>query len=234
MNRDFYDGYAQSFSSTRFDIQPGIRSLLPLLLTKKSILDLGSGNGNLARALFEEGFEGNYFGIDNSLGLLVEAKANLPKASTAQYSFEQIDLSNPNLFFPQDAVFDAIVCFAVIHHFPEAPYLNHFFQLAHKNLPEGGYFILSTWQVKNNPRLQSRIQDWALAGLQASQLSNDDLLIDWRGDPNQPPRYRYVRHYDSGQLKATAENCSFILRDEFYSDGKEGDLALYQVWQKPA
>jgi hypothetical protein len=61
-------------------------------------------------------------------------------------------------------------------------------------------------------------------------LSEDDLLLDWRADPHQPPRYRYVHHYDADTLISTSLSAGLELEEEFYSDGKEGDLALYQIW----
>ena len=63
-------------------------------------------------------------------------------------------------------------------------------------------------------------------------MDENDLLLDWRADPNQPPRYRYVRHYDETTLQNAGNKAGLTLKSQFYSDGKEGNLALYQLWQK--
>jgi hypothetical protein len=34
-------------------------------------------------------------------------------------------------------------------------------------------------------------------------------------------------------LTTAGLSSGLILENEFFSDGKEGDLALYQVWNKP-
>ena len=121
LNRDFYDAYAQSFSSTRYTIQPGIRQLLPQLLKAENLLDLGCGNGNLAQALIKAGFTGTYLGVDNSLSLIQDAKKAIPENKAYQFSFRQVDLSAQLENLSDQSDFDAVTCFAVIHHFPAAP-----------------------------------------------------------------------------------------------------------------
>ena len=233
LNRDFYNAYAQSFSSTRYTVQPGIRQLLPQLMKAENLLDLGCGNGNLAQALIDAGFTGTYLGVDDSLSLIQDAKKAIPKQKADQFSFRQLDLSAQLENLLNHSVFDAIACFAVIHHFPADPYLNMFFEFARQSLAMYGKFYLSTWQVKNNRRLSTRIQPWSVVEVDPQNLSEDDLLLDWRADPSQPPYYRYVRHYDSAALTTSGLSNDLTLENEFFSDGKEGDLALYQIWNKP-
>jgi len=231
LNREFYDTYAQSFSSTRYSIQPGIQSLLPQLLQAQNLLDLGCGNGNLAKALDQAGYTGQYLGVDNSPFLLEGAKKAIPKSAQDQFVFKKADLSAPlesPLVQP-----NIIVCFAVIHHFPPEPYIQRFFDFAFQTLPPSGKYFLSCWQVKNNPRLKARIQPWSIVSFDSHDLTENDLLLDGRADPNQPQRYRYVHHYDAETLGNTGTEAGLTLESEFYSDGKEGDLALYQVWRKP-
>ena len=230
LNREFYNTYAQSFSSTRYSIQPGVASLLPQLLQAENLLDLGCGNGNLAKALLQAGYSGKYLGVDNSLSLLEGAKIAIPETAHNRFAFKKVDLSaqlQSPLVQP-----NTIVCFAVIHHFPREPYLRRFFDFAIHTLPPSGKFFLSCWQVKNNPRLGARIQPWSMVSLDPYDLTENDLLLDWRADQSQPQRYRYVHHFDAETLRNTGAEVGFILENEFYSDGREGNLALYQVWRK--
>ena len=230
LNREFYDAYAQSFSSTRYTIQPGIRLLLPQFLEVNNLLDMGCGNGNLALALLDAGFSGRYLGIDNSAGLLQVASNGIPAKAKKRFTFMQVDLSTKLEIF--ENMPDAIVCFAVIHHFPADPYLAWFFEFAAQNLVPNGKFFLSTWQVKNSPRLQNRILPWSVLGVNDQEVGSNDLLLDWRADPSQPSHYRYVHHYDSETLTKAGVSAGFKLEEDFYSDGKEGDLALYEVWRR--
>jgi ubiquinone/menaquinone biosynthesis C-methylase UbiE len=73
MNREFYTRFGDSFSATRHRIQPGVRRVLKRLKGDESILDLGCGNGGLARQLAKQGHRGSYLGVDFSLPLLREA-----------------------------------------------------------------------------------------------------------------------------------------------------------------
>lgn len=232
LNQNFYEGYAKSFSSSRYSIQPGIRQLLPDMLGSHKVLDLGCGNGNLAKALFNAGFEGLYIGLDNSQALLKEASESIAGTKEDQFSFFQADLAADWSSRIASGKFDSIVSFAMLHHLPLDKVQNDFFEQIESLLLPGGHFYLSSWQVKNNQRLQSRIQTWSMVGLDPQVLSEDDLLLDWRAEPDLPPRYRYVRHYDSALLKQLGESAALKLEKEFFSDGKEGNLALYQVWKK--
>jgi hypothetical protein len=70
---------------------------------------------------------------------------------------------------------------------------------------------------------------WSTVGLDADDLDKGDVLLDWRaGDA---PGLRYVHTFDEASLTALAESAGFRIIQTFYSDGKSGDLALYQVWQ---
>lgn len=232
LNRDFYDSYAKSFSSSRYSIQPGVRRLFPQLLNSKNLIDLGCGNGNLAKALLEGGFSGHYLGLDNSQSLLDNAARAIPGDERDRFNFRQVDLAAQFDAFPDQPGFETVACFAVIHHFPVNPFLVRFFEFAARSLITGGGLIFSTWQVKNNQRLRHRIHPWTVLDVETQEFSEDDLLLDWRADPNQPPRYRYVHHYDAETLTGTGVSAGLTLEEQYFSDGKEGDLALYQVWRK--
>ncbi len=232
INQDFYNGYAKSFSSSRYSIQPGIKKLFPHLLSAESILDLGCGNGNLAKVLVREGFKGRYLGVDNSPSLLNDGFAAIPETERERFDFQQVDLAKDFNFLTNHAPFDAIVSFAVIHHFPAEPYLDRFFSFATQNLQPDGIYAFSCWQVKNSSRHQNRILPWSTLDIDQNELSEDDLLLDWRADHKQAALYRYVHHYNEEVLNEVGNKSGLTKSDQYYSDGKEGDLALYHVWKK--
>jgi tRNA (uracil-5-)-methyltransferase TRM9 len=51
LNRQFYQQFGAAFSATRQRIQPGVARLLERLPLQGRWLDLGCGNGELAREL---------------------------------------------------------------------------------------------------------------------------------------------------------------------------------------
>jgi hypothetical protein len=84
------------------------------------------------------------------------------------------------------------------------------------------------WQWQNSPRLRKRVQPWSKAGLDPEKLDEGDVLLDWRaGDTI---GLRYVHTFSETSLSHLAAAAGFEVIESFYSDGRTGDLALYQVW----
>ena len=70
LNRIFYDRFALVYSKTREHLQPGILRALEELDRPKNLLDIGCGDGRIARALGG----GSYTGLDFSEALLEQAR----------------------------------------------------------------------------------------------------------------------------------------------------------------
>ena len=91
LNRRFYTEHGRDFSATRERLQPGVVRVLDSLRGDESILDLGCGNGELARTLSRRGQRGSYLGLDFSAALLEEAGR---EAFTFPVEFGQADLTS--------------------------------------------------------------------------------------------------------------------------------------------
>nr|CAI78552.1 hypothetical protein [uncultured Chloroflexota bacterium] len=225
LNHQFYQTFAAPFSATRQRLQPGVLRLLPTITSAARILDLGCGNGELARQLHQRGFQGSYLGLDFSAGLLAEAARGLPEA---HFRFRQADLASPSWFPPSEHPFDLALAFAALHHLPGAALRQGVITEIRRLLTPGGCFIHSNWQFLNSPRLVKRIQPWSAAGIDEGMLEVGDYLLDWRQGG---PALRYVHHFTEEELSALAKTNSFTLLDSFLSDGEGGRLGLYQIWQ---
>ncbi len=268
LNRKFYTDFGAAFSATRGRIQPGVRQVLDSLIGDETILDLGCGNGELARTLARDGHRGAYLGLDFSLPLLSKAES-VPKGFLAE--FRQVDLTskwdviasvatkqsqvttefeiaalprlgptpsrggrpsvarNPAKFRRGNDAFDIVFSFATLHHIPSHKIRLEILKTVHSLLAPDGRFIHSNWQFLNSPRLRSRVQKWREAGLTESDVDQNDYLLDWRSGGT---GLRYVHHFNEEELAALAESSRFKVVETFYSDGKEGNLAIYQVWKK--
>jgi SAM-dependent methyltransferase len=236
LNRDFYTRFGDSFSATRHRIQPGVRRVLESLKGDEDILDLGCGNGELARELAKRGHRGSYLGVDFSLPLLREAEV-LPEGFSAR--FVEADLTRLSAFSGQLLAlsnvegsvsgWSLITAFAVLHHIPSYELRLNLLSTARQLLGPDGKFIHSIWQFLNSEKLKSRIQDWSEAGLSLDEVEPSDYLLDWRSGGR---GLRYVHHFDEAELSGLAEAAGFQVRDVFYSDGETRNLALYQVWEK--
>ncbi len=249
INRDFYARFGDSFSATRRRLQPGVRRLLEQLKGDESILDLGCGNGELARELARRGHHGPYLGLDFSRPLLREAES-LPEGFSAK--FLEVDLTQLagsseqcSVFSEQYSVFSnqlsgteyrplntehwlLITAFAVLHHIPSTEMRLNLLRVVHKLLKQDGMFALSNWQFLNSAKLKTHIQPWEAVGLSASEVDPGDYLLDWRSHGK---GLRYVHHFSQAELDELANAGGFRVADTYSSDGEGGRLGLYQIWE---
>ncbi|MBV6449807.1 MAG: Ubiquinone biosynthesis O-methyltransferase [Anaerolineales bacterium] len=236
LNQDFYTRFGDAFSATRHRIQPGVRRVLDSLNGDESILDLGCGNGELARELAKRGHRGPYLGADFSLPLLREAESQ-PEGFSAK--FIEADLTKLSAFSVQRSGSDhwsLITAFAVLHHIPSRELRLNLLHEVRKLLKPEGRFIHSNWQFLNSEKLKARIQTWedaavsqsALSPVEASEVDAGDYLLDWRSGGE---GLRYVHHFSEEELAELAEAAGFRVTESFSSDGETGNLGLYQVWK---
>ena len=236
INRAFYTRFGDSFSATRRRIQPGVRRVLEMLKGDESILDLGCGNGELARELAKRGHRGSYLGVDFSLPLLRDAEAPPTRLSQPEgfsATFREVDLTQLAVISDQLSVTDhwsLITAFAVLHHIPSSGLRLEILRVVNQLLKKDGLFVLSNWQFLNSEKLKARIQPWEAASISKSDVDPADYLLDWR---SRGRGLRYVHHFEEQELTNLAKESNFIVIDTFYSDGETGNLGLYQVW-KPA
>ena len=226
LNKRFYQEFAASFSQTRQRLQPGVMRILEVLPPDATLLDLGSGNGELARQLIKRKHQGQYLGMDFSIAMLKEADRRTPNSIA---KFQQADLSSKVWHKGLAAAsFDRVLCFATLHHIPRKSMRLRFLSRVRELLSPDGRFIFSTWQFLNSERLKARIQPWKVLGLSAADVEAGDYLLDWRRDG---VGLRYVHHYRVDELEALAHEIGFEVAEVFVSDGEGGDLGLYQVWK---
>jgi trans-aconitate methyltransferase len=228
LNRQFYQTFAVEFSKTRQRLQPGVWKLLEGIVSSANILDLGCGNGELARALGERNHLGTYIGLDFSAQLLDDAASSVPEKLDA--AFIKADLSSQDweIKIPK-VTYHLILAFAVLHHLPGAHLHRSILGKIRNLLEPDGHFIHSEWQFMNSPRLRARIQPWETIGLTASDVDRGDYLLDWRQGGY---GLRYVHHFDMNELAALAEDTGFTILETSFADGEGGILGLYQTWKK--
>jgi len=235
LNRRFYTDFGESFSATRGRIQPGVRRVLDSMIGNETLLDLGCGNGELARTLARDGHRGAYLGLDFSLPLLKDAES-VPEGFSAE--FREVDLTQLSVIGNQPAPVrglsvtghrSLITAFAVLHHIPGQGLRLDILKTVHELLADDGRFIHSNWQFLNSPRLRQRLREWGEVGLTEADVDPGDYLLDWRSGGT---GLRYAHHFSEGELAELARSSGFRVAETFYSDGKEGNLAVYQTWRK--
>ncbi len=225
LNRQFYQTFARQFSATRQRLQPGVVQILRLVKTTDDLLDLGCGNGELARHLSRNGHQGSYTGVDFSPILLEQAAIGLPD----NFHFIQADISTAGWdIFLAGKRYAIILAFAVLHHLPGVELRQRVLRKIRSRLAPGGSLLHSEWQFLNSPRLASRVQPWEAVGLSQEDVEPGDYLLDWRQGGT---GLRYVHHFSEEELAELAEACGFTIVESFLSDGENHRLGLYQVWR---
>lgn len=228
LNRNFYGRFGDSFSATRHRIQPGVRRVLERLEVDESILDLGCGNGELARELAKRGYHGSYLGIDFSLPLLRDAEM-LPEGFSAK--FVQADITQLSEISDKLSViggWSVVTAFAVLHHIPSHELRLSVLRVVRQLVKDSGLFVHSNWQFLNSEKLKARIQPWEPAGVDPYKVETGDYLLDWRSEGD---GLRYVHHFSEKELNELAKASRFHVAESFYSDGHGGRLGLYQIWR---
>ena len=228
INRDFYTRFGDSFSDTRQRIQPGVRRVLAMLKGDESMLDLGCGNGELARELARRDHQSPYLGVDFSLPLLRDAESQ-PEDLSAH--FMEVDLTQLSAFSDQLVVvggWSVITAFAVLHHIPSRELRLSIIQTVRQLLKPDGLFIHSNWQFLHSEKLRARIQPWESAAVSPLEVDAGDYLLDWRSGGK---GLRYVHHFDASELSELASLSGFQVAEAFTSDGAGGNLSLYQIWK---
>ncbi len=234
LNRDFYERFGADFSATRQRLQPGVTRLLPTFARDAAILDLGCGNGELARALARNGHRAPYLGLDFSLPLLDDAKS-LPEGFPAKFLAADLTqlsvISNQSSESPntdlRSSTFDLITCFATLHHIPSTELRLNLLKTINTLLAPNGHFILSNWQFLNSEKLRARVQPWERIELSDRDVDEGDYLLDWRRGGE---GLRYAHQFSEAELSDLAAQTGFVVADTFYSDGDGGNLGLYQTW----
>jgi SAM-dependent methyltransferase len=228
LNRQFYQTFALHFSATRQRLQPGVLRVLPTIQLGDQILDLGCGNGELAKELAARDFHGHYLGLDQTTEFLAEARRKL--ANRPNFSFSLADLVSPT--WHQDfsnLSFDVILALAILHHIPGDPLRRQILSAARRLLRPAGHFIHSEWQFLNSSRLRDRLQPLEQVGVNANQLDRGDYLLDWRASGQ---GLRYVHYFSAEELASLADETGFVICETFRSDGEGGKLGLYQIWKR--
>ena len=227
LNRDFYALFAAEFSATRAAPWPGFARLLPYLPDGCRVLDLGCGNGRLARFLDGHRRDIVYLGLDFSprlLALAREATAHL-KGVTAD--FRLADLGDRDwVKAVQSQRFDAVVALAVLQHLPSFDLRLRTVRQAAALLLPGGLLILSNWQFTDVERLRKKIVPWSRIGIDPGDLEQGDYLLAWRSGGL---GYRYCHLVDGEEVAALAAGAGLKALETFRADGREGNLNLYAV-----
>jgi len=238
LNRQFYATVAGEFDLTRHGLPTGMIDLAGRLAAHARavgkdtlrVLDVGCGNGRFARALSQVGQVADYLGIDADERLLAAAAAQTSSLPHVNTRLAQVDIAQPN--WPEhlggSEPFDAVVCLAVLHHFPGLALRQRIVvDLAHL-LAAHGIIALSTWQFLTSERLAAKQVEWAEFGIDPADIEPGDALLPWNQGTY---AVRYVHQLELDEVETLARGAALRVTETFRADGKEGNLNLYTLLQ---
>jgi tRNA (uracil-5-)-methyltransferase TRM9 len=224
LNRAFYARFAVAFSETRSSAQPALNTIVTYISDGVKVLDVGCGNGRLARRLDQAGLSVAYLGVDFSPELIELAAARSAHLRCVMATFRVADITRPNWHKDlPSAPFDAALMLAVLHHVPSFDLRRDVLRGVHTLLRPGGALIMTNWQFTNSEQLRKKIVAWQTVGLDERDLEPGDALLDWkRGGTG----YRYCHLLTESEVQRLAAQSGFEVIEQFSADA---DLNLYSV-----
>ena len=164
----YYDQLMGDYSSIVNTVERLTDTYIP---PKSSLIELGCGTGNILK-LLQNKYE--LTGIDNSPGMIEQAKRKVP---TAQYYLDDITT------FRHPRSYDGILCiFDTINHLTTFSKWNSLFRQVHKHLKPKGIFIFDM----NTTR---RLERLSLLEPYVAKI-DDDTLTKVKIDKLSPHRYK--------------------------------------------
>lgn len=230
LNRQFYAAVGEEFDRTRQSLPTGMVQLAQMLRRDQAlrVLDAGCGNGRFARALAQAGVTAGYLGIDADAQLLALAATQTHDLADVPTAFRAVDLAEPG--WPAGIAaagpFDAVVCLAVLHHFPGYDLRQRLVNDLAGLLAPSGVLALSTWQFLAAERFTGKLEPWATIGLTGDDVEPGDALLPWNQGVH---ALRYVHHLDIAEIETLAATAHLRVVESFRADGKEGNLNLFTI-----
>jgi len=220
LNKTFYGKFADPFANSRGNPQPGFQRLINELPNSiRNVLDIGCGNGRFGLFLMNHVDDFDYVGIDFTTKFIDKA------GNKINGRFFQKDISRPG-FLEDLESFDVIVCLATMQHIPGKQNRKRLLQEMCSHLSEEGVIFLTNWQFLDSPRQRRKLRDWSLIGIEKSDVEANDYLLSWQREGF---GLRYVCLIDIEETDIMASKANLKIKNQFYSDGKEGNLNLYTV-----
>jgi SAM-dependent methyltransferase len=183
------------------------------------VLDVGCGNGRFGQFLRTHLPAFDYVGIDFTADLLALA------AEHVEGAFYERDISRTG-FLDKLGDFDLIVCLATMQHVPGRSNRLNLLREIGRHLTQDGRIFLANWQFMSSARQRRKIRAWEEVGLSDADVETDDYLLSWQREGS---GLRYVCSIDVDETAVLVEQAGLAIKNQFRSDGREGNLNLYTI-----
>jgi len=226
INRTFYSTFATSFSETRESARE-LEVILPYIADGARVLDLGCGNGRVAKLVERHRRDVAYLGVDSSADLIAKCKMQDAGRKLQGAEFLVADMVEPDWTRKlTGAPFGRVLLLAVLHHIPGGDVRARILRQARDLLAPQGRIVVSTWQFMDNERMRKKIVPWSVVGIDERELEVADALLNWkRGGEG----LRYCHWIGEDEMRELAARAGLNVVEMFRAGGREGDLSLYAI-----
>lgn len=226
INREFYTQFAHSFAQSRSAARVNLELIMPYVGDGVKVLDVGCGNGRLAKRLDDEHFGLHYVGVDASPQLIALARAVTLKRVSATLCLADVTAPKWTTALREHAPFDLTLAFAVLHHIPSFDLRCRVLRDIHGLLRADGVLVMSNWQFTHSERLKNKVVSFRTLDIDERELEAGDALLDWKRDG---AGVRYVHLLTRDEVQSLAAQSGFAVFEQFEADG---DLNLFSVLQR--
>lgn len=196
--REDYNRIAPLYASTRYKLGDDLKLFEKLVENGQNILDWGCGNGRLVYLLADK--KVNYFGLDQSVGLLAEAKKQwADKIKSGQVKFFST-ATRPKIFSAE--FFDLAFLIASFHHLPDEETRLFLLKKIYKELKVKGKIIITVWNLESDWAQTKFKKDWELIG-------PNDFVIPWKNNKGEMLAKRYYHHFTPKELRSLLAEAGF-------------------------
>jgi len=197
--KNSYDQMAREFSDTRTKFWEELEFLAEHATPGMQVIDIGCGNGRFLGVL--EPRQIVYTGVDNSTGLLAEAKRLHPNMNFVEGDATAL----PFL----DKEFDIAFSFATIHHIASKKMRALFVREAARVLKPRSTLILTTWDLRQRKYLAKYLLSFIMHWNPFSRLDAGDIMLTF----GRERRERYVHAFTEKELQELLQKNGFTVID---------------------
>ncbi len=218
-NTRVYNRIAEHFSHTRRHPWGEFTLLETYVKSGDSVLDVGCGNGRLAKFLDTKGVR--YTGVDASRELVSVAEREHPGHSFITATADDLPFA--------DAEFDVVCLIATLHHIPSHDMRQQVIAEAARVLKPGGHLIMTEWNLLHTQwwRLLCRYSLRKLFG--RSRLDWGDVEKPWKNAQGEIMGYRYLHPFTQTQLTQLLTSAGLqVVAHRYTTKGKDSNW--YQAY----
>lgn len=205
-----YNIISRDFSATRSYIWKDLEVVKKYIKPNDKVLDLGCGNGRLYEFLKDLSID--YLGVDNSVGLINEAKNKYPESADKFREGDALDLRF------EENQFDAVIMVAVLNHIPSEELRLQVLNNVKRILKPKGYLLMTNWNLYQKKYQPLIIKYTLLKLFSKSKMDWGDVLVPFGKEKTE----RYYHAFTKKEIKNLISKSDLNLLKNYYSfEGKE-------------